>query len=72
MPAAVIVIDMLNPYEHADAEPLKESVRSVLPAICELLDRAREAGTLIVYVNDNYEDWSAGRAEIAQGALEAH
>ena len=29
--AALIVIDMLNPYEHADAEPLMESVAEALP-----------------------------------------
>jgi nicotinamidase-related amidase len=69
MGAAVIVIDMLNPYEHPDAEPLKASVREVVPKIADLVDRARESDALVVYVNDCYEDWSASRNDIADQAL---
>ena len=39
---ATIVIDMLNPYDHEDAEKLVPSVREALPRIVELRDRARE------------------------------
>src|SRR4051812_9280407 len=60
---------MLNHYEHADAETLIESVREVLPAIEGLVARAREHGTLTIYVNDNYGDWSAARAELSARAL---
>jgi nicotinamidase-related amidase len=38
---ALIVVDMLNTYEHADAEPLMRSVRDSLPAMRRLLDVAR-------------------------------
>jgi nicotinamidase-related amidase len=69
MGAAVIVIDMLNPYDHADAEPLKASVRSVTPVLAEMIDRTRADGGLVVYVNDCYEDWSASRRDIAEKAL---
>jgi nicotinamidase-related amidase len=67
---ALIVVDMLNRYEHEDAEPLIASVREALPAMRGLLERAREAGTPIVYVNDNYGDWSAGRRELSKRALD--
>jgi nicotinamidase-related amidase len=66
--SALIVIDMLNPYEHGDAEPLKRSVRAMLPSLCELIETARRQDATIVYVNDNYEDWSAGREEIVAKA----
>jgi nicotinamidase-related amidase len=69
MAAAVMVVDMLNPYDHPDAEPLKESVRGVVPNIVDLVGRARDAGALVVYVNDCYEDWSASRDDIANAAL---
>jgi nicotinamidase-related amidase len=69
MRAALIVIDMLNPYGHEDAEPLMESVRSALPPLTDLLARTRENDGLIVYVNDCYEDWSASRQDIADNAL---
>ncbi|MEA2208107.1 MAG: hypothetical protein QOF54_584 [Solirubrobacteraceae bacterium] len=67
---ALIVIDMLNRYQHDDAEPLIESVRETLPAMSRLIERARERDVLTVYVNDNYGDWSAGRAELCQRALD--
>jgi nicotinamidase-related amidase len=67
---ALVVVDMLNRYEHEDAQPLIASVRRALPAMGRLLERAHEAGTPIVYVNDNYGDWSAGRAELSERALD--
>lgn len=66
---AVIVIDMLNSYEHDDADPLKASVRAVVPKIAELVGHARDRGVLVVYVNDCYEDWSASRQDLADQAL---
>jgi nicotinamidase-related amidase len=65
---ALIVIDMLNPYEHEDAEPLAASVREQLPQIEALLDRAGD-DTLTVYVNDNHDAWEAGREQLVQRAL---
>ncbi|MBV8734883.1 MAG: cysteine hydrolase [Solirubrobacterales bacterium] len=64
MPQALIVIDMLNRYEHEDAEPLMRSVREVLPAIEGLIGEARERDVLTVWVNDNHGDWTAGRDEL--------
>jgi nicotinamidase-related amidase len=60
---------MLNPYEHADAEALAQSVRHVLPAMRSLIEQARRQELLTIYVNDNYGDWSAGRAELLERAL---
>jgi nicotinamidase-related amidase len=67
--AALIVIDMLNPYEHEDAEPLMESVAEAVPSLRELVDQAARAGLLTVYVNDNYGDWTAGREKLTRRAL---
>ena len=69
MASALIVIDMLNPYEHEDAEPLMESVKQALPSMRELVQRAPEAGLLTVYVNDNHGDWTAGRDKLTHRAL---
>jgi nicotinamidase-related amidase len=67
---ALIVIDMLNTYDHEDAEALVASVREHLPQIVDLRDRAREReDTLLVYVNDNYDAWDAGRQELVDSAL---
>jgi nicotinamidase-related amidase len=67
---ALIVIDMLNAYDHDDAEPLVESVRTQLPQIVDLRDRATERDdVLLVYVNDNYDAWDAGREALVERAL---
>src|SRR4051794_3920535 len=67
---ALIVIDMLNRYEHEDAEQLIASVRLAAPSMREVIARAHEQDTPIVYVNDNYGDWSAGRGELCERALQ--
>jgi nicotinamidase-related amidase len=69
MAAALIVIDMLNPYEHEDAEPLIENVRGMIDNLRELIEGARANDLPIIYVNDHHDDWSAGPAEIAKHAL---
>jgi nicotinamidase-related amidase len=68
---ALIVIDMLSPYDHEDAERLAESVEEQLPQMVELRDRAARAGdTLTIYVNDNYEHWERTREDLVGGALD--
>jgi len=64
------VIDMLNRYEHEDAEPLMQSVREVLPAISGAVRAAQAQETMTVYVNDNHGDWTAGREGLCDWALE--
>jgi nicotinamidase-related amidase len=66
---AVVIADMLNTYDHDDAESLAESVKEQLPSIVELRDRASEAGALVIYVNDNHDAWEAGRQELVEKAL---
>jgi nicotinamidase-related amidase len=67
---ALVVIDMLNRYEHEDANPLKESVREIVPTLSDLVARAQRSKALVVYVNDNYGNWTAGRQEIVASALD--
>lgn len=66
---ALIVVDMLNAYDHPDAEPLTRSVQRALPAIVRRLDRARDEDVLTVYVNDNYGLWTSNRDELVERAL---
>jgi nicotinamidase-related amidase len=66
---ALIVIDMLNTYEHQDAELLVKSVRKSLPGVGEVLRRARASGAPVIYVNDNFGQWRSHHGEILQAAL---
>ncbi len=45
---ALIVIDMLNAYDHADAEQLTRSVERSLPAMEQLIRRAAEEDVLTI------------------------
>jgi nicotinamidase-related amidase len=66
---ALILIDMLNPYRHSEAERLAARVGGALAGIQTVLSRAGEAGLPIVYVNDNYGDWNSSAEELAQNAM---
>jgi nicotinamidase-related amidase len=68
--AALVVVDMLNRYDHPDAEKLRESADEVVPVVAELIAAAREAEAPIVYVNDNHGDWTAGRSRLTSWALD--
>ncbi|MFF0549683.1 cysteine hydrolase family protein [Streptomyces sp. NPDC004311] len=67
---ALIIIDMLNSYEHPDADALVPSVREALPGIGMLLKRAGASQAPVIYVNDNFGRWRSHHGEILQGALE--
>ncbi|MFF3699201.1 cysteine hydrolase family protein [Streptomyces sp. NPDC002221] len=66
---ALVVIDMINTYEHEDAEALVPSVRKALPRIAHLLARARTAGAPVIYVNDNFGRWRSHHGELLDAAL---
>jgi nicotinamidase-related amidase len=66
---ALIVIDMINTYDHKDADSLVPSVESVLPAVTGLLERARRQGVPVIYVNDNFGEWRSHHGEILDQAL---
>jgi nicotinamidase-related amidase len=67
---ALVVVDMLNPYEHDDADMLTASVENAVAPIRSLISRAREDEITIVYVNDNYGDWSSSAEKIVERALD--
>ena len=67
--SALIVVDMINTYEHSDAEPLKRSVRDTLPRMVELVERAEAEDVLVVYVNDNFGAWTSNRERQLEDAL---
>jgi len=67
---ALIVCDMLNPYEHPDADKLTASVEQALPGLGALRERAREEGVPTIYVNDNHGDWESSREQLVKGALD--
>jgi nicotinamidase-related amidase len=63
---ALIVIDMINAYDHPDADKLTKSVEKVLPTIAELIEDSSET----IYVNDNFGHWHSNRDDLVRNAVE--
>lgn len=66
---ALIVIDMINTYDHEDAELLMPAARRVVPVLVDLLGRAREAEAPVIYANDNFGVWRSHHGELVDTAL---
>jgi nicotinamidase-related amidase len=67
---AVLVIDMLNTYEHDDAEDLIPNVAKIIDPLADLVGRTRKSDSVdLVYVNDNYGDFTAEFSDIVRAAI---
>jgi nicotinamidase-related amidase len=66
----VLVVDMLNAYEHPDADLLIPNVERIVEPLSTMLKRARDADDVaVVYVNDNYGDFTADFSDLVDAAL---
>jgi len=68
--AALIVTDMLNPYDHEDADVLAENTAPMVQTLARLIAEAQDGDVELVYVNDNYGDFTATRDDVVRRALE--
>jgi nicotinamidase-related amidase len=69
--SALIVLDMLNPYDHRDAARLTASVERAIGPLRGLLERARGRDDVrVLYVNDNHGDFTADRRDLVRRALD--
>ncbi|MFD5862344.1 cysteine hydrolase family protein [Streptomyces chartreusis] len=66
---ALIVIDMINTYDHEDAELLVPSVQRVVPVLADLIGRARDTDVPVIYANDNFGLWRSHHGELVSTAL---
>jgi nicotinamidase-related amidase len=68
---ALLVIDMFNTYKHPDAEDLAGNAEEIVEPIADLIARAAGRDDVeLVYVNDNYGDFTATHTGIVQAALD--
>ena len=66
---ALIVVDMINSYDHPDGEKLSESVKETLPKMAGLIERAGDEDVQVIYVNDNFGAWNSNRDDLVEEAL---
>lgn len=67
---ATIVIDMLNPYDHEDSEVLAEHARERIEPIRGLIETSIEGEPTLIYVNDNYDDFTATSKDLGENAMQ--
>jgi nicotinamidase-related amidase len=66
---AVLVVDMMNTYQHPDAELLIPNVEKIIVPLADLIRRAGESDDVdLVYVNDNYGDFTAEFSDLVRAA----
>ena len=67
---AVLVIDVLNTYDHEDADALASNVEAIVDPLVALISRARERDDVeLIYVNDNHGDFCAASGDLVESAL---
>ncbi|BBY25466.1 isochorismatase [Mycobacterium stomatepiae] len=65
----MVVVDMMNSYQHEDAEVLIPNVGKIIDPLADLVRRARESDDVdLVYVNDNYGDFTAQFHDLVESA----
>ena len=68
---AVLIIDMMNAYRHPDAEKLVPNVERIIDPLAALVAASRERDDVsLIYVNDNYGDFTAQFDDLTQAALD--
>jgi len=68
---AVLVIDMFNAYRHEDAELLTPQVEEIIDPLARLISEAGNRDEIdLIYVNDNYGDFTAQFGDIVRSALD--
>ena len=67
---ALVVIDMVSPYDFEDAEKVAESAERTIGPIRSLIDQAAgDDDVEVIYVNDSYSDWDSSREHLIEKAL---
>lgn len=61
---ALVLVDVLGNFEHADGAELAASFRAAAGGLTTAIARAREARLPVIYANDDFGTWSGDRARI--------
>ena len=57
-PAALVLVDVIQPFDFDGAESLLEHAEAASKALARLRRRARKAGLPVVYANDHFGGWT--------------
>jgi nicotinamidase-related amidase len=66
----LLLVDVVNDFEHEDGDKLLESFRRRHDGLVRALERARGAEVPVVYANDNFGVWDGDAPRLLRQALE--
>jgi nicotinamidase-related amidase len=69
---ALVVIDVINDFQHEDGDRLLVSFKERLTAMTETIATARTAGIPIIYVNDERGRWDSDAPALIRAVLESN
>ncbi len=67
---ALLLVDVVQGFEHEDAEELLASFRARHAGFVRALEQARSDGIPVVYANDNFGVWDGDAPRLVRQALE--
>lgn len=67
---ALLLVDVINTFDHEDGERLLESFRARHRGLVRALERAREQRLPVVYANDNVGVWDGDSRRLVREAVE--
>jgi nicotinamidase-related amidase len=67
---ALVLVDVINDFEHEDGEKLLASFRERSPALVSALEAARAREIPVIYANDNRGLWDGDSARLVRRAIE--
>jgi nicotinamidase-related amidase len=65
---ALVLVDVLANFEHADGGSLLASYRRAVPGLQAAIAAARASEILVVYANDDFGTWSGDRERVLEEA----
>jgi nicotinamidase-related amidase len=67
---ALLLIDVINEFDHDDGDKLLASMRERLPAMLAVIERARHADVPVVYVNNSEGRWDSDAPALVHRAVD--
>jgi nicotinamidase-related amidase len=67
---ALVVIDVINDFQHEDGDQLRVSFEERLTAMRQTIETARQDGIPVIYVNDERGRWDSDAPALVRTALE--
>jgi nicotinamidase-related amidase len=67
---ALLLVDVINAFDHEDGERLLDSFRARHGALVGALERARRDGVPVVYANDNVGVWDGDAPGLVRRAVD--